>query len=168
MATTLIASMHVHFQAVATKGDGRSGTGSVIKTTQLANGTEEDEADKAYHDERTIAYTSTPDNLDFAGGGLIDLNGDTITWVDMVGLAVHADEDNEGDILVGAASSNPFNFGIGTTATMRIKPGETKVLINVSTDPGYAISAGSADTIKIAADTGVNLVYEILAIGRSA
>jgi hypothetical protein len=51
---------------------------------------------------------------------------------------------------------------------MLLKPGESKVLINVGADPGYAITAGSADAIKFFIASGSNQVFQILAFGRSA
>lgn len=159
------ASIHIDVRANALK-TGRATTGSIITNLQFTDGTSVDQADKAYYDERTLAYSSTPDNLDFAGGGLIDLNGDTITWVEMVGLAIENDEDNAVDLVVGAGS-NPLNFGSGANS-ITIKPGEVKVLMGTTANPGYAIAAGSTDNLKIAVASGTNVVYRIWALGRSA
>ena len=41
------------------------------------------------------------DNLDFAGGGLIDNNGDAITWTEMVGLVIKADDGRADNVNCG-------------------------------------------------------------------
>jgi hypothetical protein len=165
MATTLTATIAVNVQANATK-DGRATTGSVVTNKVFTNGTVANQADKAYYDQRTIASSGAPDGLDFAGGGLIDLNGDTITWVEMVGLVIKTPSTNTVDIVVGGHAS-PLNFGSAAN-TISVKPGEEKVLMSVSADPGYVVTAGSADTLKVAIASGTNQVYQIWAIGRSA
>jgi hypothetical protein len=166
MAATLTsASIHVDCRAATTKS-GRATTGYISKNRQFTNGTGESQAEKCYYEERTIAYSSTPDNLDFAGGGLIDTNGDTITWTEMVGLVIKADDDNTVDLTVGNGT-NPLNFGSGSS-TITIKPGEAKVLMNTDSATGYPVSAGSADNLKIAIPSGVNQIYEVWALGRTA
>lgn len=165
MATTLLSQLNIDARASSTK-DGGTGGGSIIKNRALTNGTSADQADKAYYKLHTIAYSSVPENLDFAGGGLIDTNGDTITWVEMVGLIVYAPATNTDNVLVGAGS-NPLNFGCGANS-ISIMPGETKVLINAGVNPAYPIAAGSTDNLKLATAAGINQVLEILAFGRSS
>lgn len=166
MATTQTASLNINFTATATK-DGRGTTAGIPATNlNLTNGTTVNKADKAYYAKLTIDDSSTPQNLDFSGGGLIDLNGDTITWVEMVGLQVKADSANTVNVAVGG-HANPLDFGCGAN-TIFVKPGEPKVLICLGTDPGYVITAGSADGLKFAIASGTNQIIEIFAIGRSA
>lgn len=163
MATTQQANITIEVKAQATK-NGRGTTGRIGINNIFTYGTSASQSDKGYYDSRTIAYSSTPDNLDFAGGGLVDLNGDAITWVEMVGLVIY----NSGSVdLVVGNGTNPLNFGCNSN-TITIKAGETKVLINCPADGSYPISAESSDNLKIAIASGTNATYEIWAIGRSA
>lgn len=164
MATTQNASIDIRATANASK-DGRATTGFITTSIQLADGTIVNTADKCYYKLHTIAYSSTPENLDFAGGGLIDLNGETITWAEIVFLAVKASSANTVNILVGA-HANPIDFGTGATA-ISVRPGETKVLICNALDPAHVVTAGSADGLKLATASGINQIVEVLAIGRS-
>lgn len=164
MATSQTASINIDAYVNATK-NGRSTTGYIRTTRNLNNGTLVNLADKAYYELRTIASAGAPDNLDFAGGGLIDVNGDAITWVEFTTLIISAPSTNLVDITVGNGT-NPANFGSGA-GTILVKPGETKILINTAADGAYPIAAGSTDNLKLAIGSGT-ADYEILAVGRSA
>jgi hypothetical protein len=152
--------------SVSTTQNGKRGAGSIDGTRTLSYGTVADAADKSYYGYKTISNPSSPDALDFSGGGLIDLNGDTITWVEMTLLIVKAADTNAANIVVGGHAS-PFDFGSGAN-TITLQPGESKVLINTGKDPGYPITNSTADTIKVTIPSGTNQIYEILAVGRSA
>lgn len=163
---SLSAEIRTFINAVASQ-DGRTGGASIDLTSSFANGTTAGQADGAFYAKRTIASSGSPDALDFSGGGLIDLNGNAITWVEMVGLAIAADAGNTVNIVVGD-HADAMDFGCGSTGTISIAPGETKVLINTTADPGYPITASAADSLKLAIPSATNQVYRILAVGRTS
>jgi hypothetical protein len=165
MSTSQIGAVNLSLSVTATKA-GRTTTGYIKTDRQLANGTAADQADKTFYNTQTIAYPSTPDSLNFSDGSLIDLNGDGLELVDVTTLAIN-NKSATATLTVGNGT-NPFDFGCGSTGTKTIKPGERVVLIDLGSDPGYAVSSGSADTLKVAIDAGTNVDYEIIVIGRSA
>jgi hypothetical protein len=165
MASTQTASINIDASATGNQ-DGRSSQGYIKTNLQLLDGTTVNKANKCYYKKHTIAASGSPVNLDFAGGGLIDLNGETITWAEIVHLSVKCDSGNVVNVLVGA-HANPIDFGSGAN-TIFVTPGEHKVLINTGADPGYPITGGSADGLKLAIASGANQVIEVLAFGRDA
>ncbi len=165
MATQTQTASILHQSAANSVSDGRNTNAGIITKVQLTNGTNVDQADKAYYASITLAGAAYPSGLDFVGGGLIDLNGDTISWAELVYLEVKASSANTVNVVVGAHAS-PIEFGCGANSIF-VKPGETKTLICHTLNPAYPLTGGSADTLKLAIASGVNQVIEVFAIGRS-
>src|SRR4051812_35223041 len=72
----------------------------------LGSGTGAGNADIAYVAHRSLAGTTT-ENLDLAGV-LTDVFGSTITAAKVKAILIVADTSNNGDLVIGAAASNPF------------------------------------------------------------
>lgn len=135
----------------------------------LANGTAAGQADKIFHDTRTLAASATED-IDLAGA-LTDAFGTTLTFVRIKGLLIAAAAGNTNNVLVGGASATQFvSWCGGATHTVTVRPGAVFALMAGQADAtGYVTAAGSTDLLKIAnssSGTGVN--YDIVVIGCSS
>lgn len=138
-------------------------------TVNLASGTAAGQADRVFHDQRTLAASATED-LDLAGV-LLDPLGATLTFARIKGIVVAAAAGNVNDVLVGGAAATQFLAPFGTaTDKVRVRPGGVFALFAGQADAiGYVVGAGTADFLRIgnsAAGTAVN--YDIILIGASA
>lgn len=118
---------------------------------------------------RTIAISGT-DDIDLAGS-LIDLLGQSCVFAEIRLICIIAAAGNTNAVQVGGTPTNTFTF-VGWVANasdiVSIKPGGCLFLYNPN-DPGYAVAAGSADTLKIAnGGGGTSVTYDIYIGGVSA
>jgi hypothetical protein len=70
------------------------------------------------------------------------------------------------NVLMGAAAADPWNFGIGTTATMILRPNQwfdTGLVEN----PAIVVAA-SNDRLRFAIASGTNQVVRVFIMGRNA
>jgi hypothetical protein len=146
-------------------------TATLAKTYSavLANGTAAGQADKVFHDTRTLAASATED-IDLAGA-LVDAFGTTLTFVRIKGLIIAAAAANTNNVIVGGASATQFVSWVGgATHTVTVRPGATFALMAGSADAtGYVTAAGSSDLLKIAnSSSGTGVTYDIIVIGASA
>lgn len=139
-----------------------------IKQINLATGTGANQADKLWHDIRTLTASATED-LDLAGVLLDPVLGTAMTFVKVKGIFVYADPGNTNDVVIGAGT-NPFigPFGAGTH-TIKVPPGG----IHVSYAPGLAglgtVTPATADVLKVAnSGAGTSVTYQVVIIGTSA
>jgi hypothetical protein len=135
----------------------------------LANGTAAGQADRIFHDRRTLAASATED-LDLAGS-LVDPFGATITFARIKALLVAAAAGNTNNVIVGGAASNQFLTWVGAgTHTVTVRPGGLLALLAGGADAtGYAVTAGTGDLLRIANSAGGTSVdYDIVLIGASA
>lgn len=136
---------------------------------ELADGVAAGQANRIFHDQRTLAASATED-LDLAGS-LIDAFGSTLTFVKVKGLIVSAAAANTNNVIVGGASSNQFvSWAGGATHTVTVRPGAVFALFAGAADStGYAVTAGTGDLLKIANSAGTTSVtYDVIVIGTSA
>lgn len=146
-------------------------TPMLAEVLSLTSGTTANTADRIFVDERTVA-SATNDDIDLAGV-LVGALGNTLTFVEIVAILVinksKAGVANTTNLTIGA-STNPFvGFLGGTTPTIGpIRPGGF-VLIGCPADVGIgAVTAGTADILRIANSSGASATYQIAIIGRSA
>jgi hypothetical protein len=146
---------------------GRTATATFNEPTEsLTDGTDESEFNVVYSAVLTIADSSTPQDLDLRDSTLRDINGAGIALVEAVQLKVRADDGNTVNVLMGAAAADPWNFGIGTTATMTLRPNQwfdTGLVEN----PAIPV-AGSNDRLRFAIASGTNQVVRVFIMGRNA
>ncbi len=143
----------------------------IRKILTLTDGTVADAADLLFIDERTVA-SATNDDLDLAGS-LSDAFGNTLTFAEIVAILVIngpiTGSANTTDLTIGAGS-NPFvGFLGGTTPT--IGPiGPSGVVFIACPDAGGigAVTASTADILRIANSSGASATYQIAILGRSA
>lgn len=132
----------------------------------LASGTGANQADKVFHDQRTLA-ASASEELDLAGG-LTDALGAALTFVKVKALIVKAAAGNTNDVVVGGAAANGFATPFADASDkVNVKPGG--ILALVAPGAGYTVTAGTGDLLKIANSAGGSgVTYDIIVIGTSA
>lgn len=135
----------------------------------LASGTAAGQADKIFHDTRTLAASANED-LDLAGA-LTDALGGSLTFVRIKGLVVAAAAGNTNNVVVGGAASNGFITWVGAaTHTVTLRPGAVMALMAGSADAtGYVVTAATGDLLRVAnSSSGSTVTYDIVVLGCSA
>jgi hypothetical protein len=137
--------------------------------TTFASGTAAGQADKVFHDQRTLGPSAT-ENLDLAGS-LTDALGDALTFAKIKGIVFSASAANSNNVLIGGDVTNTFfpMFGLETDSLV-LRPGATVALWCGSADAtGYAVTAGTADLLKVAnSGAGTSVTYDVILLGTSA
>ncbi|HUV64847.1 MAG TPA: hypothetical protein VMW24_13190 [Sedimentisphaerales bacterium] len=127
----------------------------------LATGTAADQASQVWYDTRSLAATA--EELDLAGG-VTDAFGAALTFAKVKQLLIRNNNTTSGHTLViGPGTTNGVTtIWAGTSPTEVIGP--NGVMVKANPGDGYAITGGSADTIKI--NAGTNTVsYDIIVVG---
>ncbi|MFC9680003.1 hypothetical protein [Streptomyces sp. NPDC056948] len=165
--TVLAVSAFAELTTALDLGTARS-PHSLSRSVSLSSGTGAGKADRVFSDRRTLAASGTED-LDLAGS-LVDAFGATITFARIKGIIVAAAAGNTNNVVVGAASSNPWATLLGATHTLTLRPGAfVAVGTGVADATGYAVTAGTADLLKVAnSGAGTGVTYDIHIIGASA
>jgi hypothetical protein len=133
----------------------------------LASGTGANQADRIFHDTRTLTASAT-ENLDLAGT-LIDAFGATLTFARIKGLIVYAAPANTNNVLVGGAASNGFINWVGdTTDVLTVRPGG--LICSFAPDAvAYAVTASTGDLLKVTNSGGTTgVTYDVVIVGSSA
>jgi hypothetical protein len=133
----------------------------------IALGTASGQANRTYSAQRTIAGSGT-DNLDLAGSGLLDANGRALDFVRIKQIVVRAAITNAGSIQIGNAGANTFTGPFSAaTGAINLTPGD---VFNVSRfdATGWAVTAGTADILRIANLVGSTVSYDIVIVGCDA
>nr|WP_199813838.1 hypothetical protein [Streptomyces sp. NRRL S-325] len=141
---------------------------ALSRSLSLSSGTGAGKADRIFSDRRTLAASGTED-LDLAGV-LLDAFGAAITFARIKGLVISAAAGNTNNVVVGAASSNPWATLLGATHTLTIRPGAFVAVGTGAADAvGYAVTASTGDLLKVAnSAAGTAVTYDIHIIGASA
>lgn len=165
--TMLAVSAFAELTAALDLGSG-SAKQSLSRSVSLSNGTGAGKADRVFSDRRTLAASGTED-LDLAGV-LLDAFGTAITFARIKGLVISAAAGNTNNLLVGAASGSPWATLLNSTGVVTLRPGAfLAVGTGVADAVGYAVTATSADLLKIAnSAAGTAVTYDIHIIGASA
>lgn len=145
---------------------------ALSKTLNFDDGTSAGEVDIMYARQRTISDGGTID-LDLAGG-VTDPYGNTITMAEVVGLAVVNNQydggnDNTTNLTIGAAGSPWETWITGTTKTIGpITPGGMFMIFSPDATGLGAVTATTADTLRITNSAGATNTCLIGILGRSA
>jgi hypothetical protein len=146
--------------------------GATVNNTALspsfafADGSGANQANKLFVDTRTLAASGT-ENLDFSGA-LTDPLGAAVVFTKIRALMVRAAAANTNDVVVGGL--NAAAFGIITLfgddpSSVKVKPGGLLLLVAPDAN-GYAVTAGTADLLKILNSAGgTGVTYDILVLG---
>jgi hypothetical protein len=133
----------------------------------LTNGTgARDVASTIYHDIRSLSASSN-EEFDLAGG-ISDSFGDTLTFTIVRGLIVaNLDASSANTVLEIGGATNAFDTFLGD-ASDKVKVAAGGIFIAYNpTSTGYAVTAGTGDSLKIAntsSDTACS--YHLIIIGE--
>jgi hypothetical protein len=135
-----------------------------LKAFALADGVGAGQAKSIFTDTRSLAASASED-LDLSGV-LTSAFGTAITFTKIKALIIVAAAANVNDIVAGNTASNGcFSFFNASTDALRIKPGGAVALVAPDAN-GYAVTAGTADLLKILnGGAGTPVSYDIIIIG---
>jgi hypothetical protein len=148
--------------------------GNVADSSQLsfhhafANGTDTDQADKVWHDERTLAAGANEDlvlpNLPLS---LFDNSlAIALANVKAILLLNTATDDGE-DLAVGGATSHEWQGPFAAAGDKLVVPADSCLLL-LNKKSGWTVAAGSADKLRIANAGSGDITYRIAILGTSA
>lgn len=137
-----------------------------LTTLRLGAGTSSGQADLMFADQRTLAASAT-ENLDLAGV-LVDPLGATLTFGHVKLIYIKAASTNTNDVCVGGAASNGFFAPFGdATDKVCVKPGAV-ALFEIATGVGWAVTATTADILKVTNSAGgTSVKYDVIIAGTS-
>lgn len=134
-----------------------------------ANGVGADQADKIWHDKRTLAASGT-ENLDLAGGALLDpLTQAAISFARVKAIVVKAMATNVNNVVFGNSGANAWLGPFGAAAHTLAVPPDGEIWLVAPKQTAWPVTVGTGDILTVtnsAGGTGVD--YEIIIIGASA
>ncbi len=137
-------------------------------SAQLSDGTDNDQADKLWHDLRTVASV-TNDDLTLSNlaqtifGSAVTVAFGKVKALLIINTATMAGED----LIVGAAASHAWGAPLGAAShQVRVPAGSCLLLVNTKT--GWTVGAGSADVLRIANLGSGAIAYKIALVGVHA
>ncbi len=138
------------------------------KTFAFANGTGANQADRIFHDNRTLAAAGT-ENHDLAGGLPDPLTNAAITFGRIRALIVYGDPANTHNVVLGNSGANAWLGPFGAAAhTAHVQPGGQAVFVTPGTT-AWPVTAGTGDILTVTNSGGVSLVrYDMILLGASA
>jgi hypothetical protein len=168
LQTKISLSIDANYTAVL---DLANGSVPLLKTYQAVygNGTGTGQADKIFHDTRTLGISASED-LDLAGV-LVDAFGASLTFVKIKALIVAAAATNTNNVNVGGVAAGVSTLlSPAATGIIQIRPGTTFAVFAGQADAaGYAVTATTADLLHVAnSGAGTSVTYDVIVIGTSA
>jgi len=130
----------------------------------IADGTSDDQMDLLWHDQRDVGTGG--EELDLTDGTLIDAFGAGMNFAE-VRLLIIQNTESGGNIIVGNATADPWFAPFAFSNDRLIIEPLGVFMLYTPKNPGYAVSAGSDDRLKIASSTGT-ITYNIWIGGVSA
>lgn len=168
MATTLYGSVALQIAMLLSGDAGLSlPTDKLIPKFQFdfANGVGADQADRIYRATRSIA-ASTNDDLDLAGGGLVDVFGNALTFARLKAAIFYGRPTNVSTVTIGASAAAPVLWFGSNTHTETLKARQLQC--HVSPDAsGWAITATTADVLRLANGAGGTAQVDVILIGAA-
>ncbi len=166
-ADTLTSNVSVTVQAIDAKTGALSNPRDVLSKSiqkSFSNGTGNNQADKIFRDQRTLADGAN-ESLDLAGM-LTDPFGATLTFVKVKAVIIENLSTTQ-TLTVGGAASNQFINWVGAaTDTVKIPPGG---FFAISAPlAGFGVTAGTGDLLKVLNSAGAACTYNVIVIGTSA
>ena len=171
MATAGTISLKVTASESGTNDYGTpSWVGTLESALTLTSGTGLNQFDKVFFDERTVA-SATNDDIDLQGA-LTTPIGATFLPVEIVAIAIvnkpklDTTVANTTNLTIGGGSAATI-VGLGT-ALPAIAPGGMFMIVSPSTSGISAVTATTADILRVANSSGASATYQIAVFGRSA
>ena len=134
----------------------------------LANGTASDQADKIWHDQRTLAAGAHEDLVLSALPRALFDNALTIALakvkaIMLVNTAIGAGQE----LVVGGAAADEWIGPFAASGNKLAVPADSCMVL-VNKKSGWAVAAGSADQLRIANAGSGSITYDIVILGTSA
>lgn len=169
MAETLTSRINISIAGtLANAIDLSTPVDDFVKTIALtwANGTGADQANRLFHDTRTLS-TGANEDLDLVGS-LTDGLGQTFSPARFKLLLIYNKPANTTNLTIkpGAANGIASPFGAAAHA-VTIPPGGI-FLVAAPAAAAFALTAGTGDLLNIANSAGASADYDIVVIGASA
>lgn len=166
LKTTLRAAIAYMLTGTPDLGEAKAQFQGFVDTV-MQSGTGDNQADKVFADTRTLASSANED-LDLAGGSLVDPLGAPVTFAKVKAIIVRAAAGNTNNVVVGGAAANAFQGGFGAANdTHAVPPGG--VFLASAPKAGWAVTPGTGDLLRIAnSGGGTSVQYDIEIIGTSA
>ena len=142
-------------------------TEAISEAISIANGSAANQATQVWGDTRTIGASGT-EEIDL-NGTLSNGIGETVSFTRVILVAILPASTNGDTITIGGAAANAWEPWAGASGDkVKLRPGGGIVLW--ATDAtALAVTAGTADLLKIANDDGAaSADYDILVIGSDA
>ena len=131
----------------------------------LATGTGAGQADKIWHDERTLTASSVED-LDLAGS-LVDAFGTTLTFARVKGVVVYANPANTNNVVLGNVTNGIVAWFGAATHTISVRPGGVFAILATDATT-YTVTPGTADLLHVAnSGAGTSVTYDVVVVGSS-
>lgn len=132
---------------------------------RLATGVASGQADKIFHDQRTLAASGT-ENLDLAGS-LVDAFGATITFVKLKAIIVKAASTNVNNVNVIREGTNGAPLFLALADGIPVLP--DGIFAWVAPGAGITVTAGTGDLLTFTnSGAGTSVTYDIVLVGTSA
>lgn len=138
------------------------------KVLSLLTGVGASQADRIFHDTRTLAASGTEDLDVAAGGGLLDGLGDALALAKIKALIVYARAENTNTVDVSRPAANGVPIFAAASDKLSVRPGGAFVLIAPDL-AGIPVTAATADLITFTnGGAGTPVTYDVIIIGTSA
>lgn len=133
----------------------------------LAQGAGVDQADKIWHDSRSLAASGT-ENLDLSGV-LADPFGASILFARIKGIILRTAKANTNNVVLGNSGVNAFLGPFGAAAhTLAVRPGGLLVLFAPDAT-GYVVTPATGDILTVTnSAAGSSVSYDIALVGAAS
>lgn len=135
---------------------------NLVAGVSFTDGTGAESANVQWNDLRTLAGAS--EDLDLAGG-ITNRKGKVVTATDVKAIAVRAPGTNAGNIVLRFNPTNGWNTPC--TGDIVLPPGSF-ILLGTAGANGWAVTAGTADILRVMGASGYVYEIGILAEGSEA
>lgn len=134
----------------------------VTTSWTIGDGTGANQGNRTWHARRTIPGGGN-DDLDLAGGLTDVQTGAAVTFISIISIIV-SNRSSTNTITIGGGT-NAVSTMLGATSALTLRPGGA-VAIHAPDATGYAITAATADILRIAGTAGQS--YDIAIVGRAS
>lgn len=161
---SLTTNLNISFNGILSNAVG-SYQPALSIIAQLASGTSSNQADVVYAAVRTITNSGTPDTIDLRGGTILQPDQSSASFVKIVFGFILCQSATP--ILTIGGGSNAWGTWLTGTTPKFVCDQNGPWIVYAPTN-GYAVTAGTGDILQVATDSGTNVTYAIILVGRSA